>query len=431
MSLRLGCGRRTGSVLPALAVLLAASLVFGVPLAAQDAGSGADDAGSDPLDGLFDNPPAEDAEAEDAESEDDAAGHDDGEGQASTGGDEGSESLRELFETSDTVDVEGSVGATAGFGAGWTEYPTADDPWEGFATSLNLSTRAGFTFDARPDPALRVYGSLFTEIDPEEDLYSWSAIQIEELFFDYIWNDTVFTRTGTFGMRWGQARIFTPGDFVEDSDEGLAVRASVPILLDGITAVTMAREEYFESEDLPGYRAVAYASKLDWVVGPVLSSLGGRWRGPEGAKGLFSTKTVLFSTDLLSDLVVYYDEEEDLAWGVVAGFYREIRDIQLYGEYYYDGRTEGGEDHNVGLTAGVRSILGSKWGIGLQWEHTFLDDSGRLVSGISWSPLEFITARLGVPWFYGEDGSRYVEDNDDPQGRRLAVGLELVLQAAF
>jgi hypothetical protein len=415
--------------------LLVLVLLAGGGVAFADSGAeGEGNAASDPLDGLFEEPPEGEQEQEEQQEEEQQEEADDG---------SASDSLRSLFETSDTVDIEGSVGATAGVGAGWTEYPTVTGVWDDYTVSLNLSTRTGLTFDARPDPTLRVFGSLFTEIDPPEDLYTWSGIQVDELFFDYVWADSVFTRIGTFRKRWGQARIFTPGNLAGDFGDGddetndgsgadeLSVRASLPTVLDGITVLTMAREEYFEDEALPGYRAVAYAGRLDWVVGPALFSVGGRWRAPEGAAGLFSTKTVVLGTDLLGDLVFYYDENEDTAVAVVTGFYREIRDIRLYGEYYFDGRTEGGDDHNVGLVAAIPRILGSPWGIGLNWEHTFVDDSGRLVSGISWSPLQFISARLGVPWVYGADGSRYVEDNEDPQDRRLAIGLELVLEATF
>ncbi len=338
--------------------------------------------------------------------------------------------LLSRFDDPDDIVVRGRVTATGGLGIGWKDYPDVSDLESGFRVSPEFNSKFQLSFDARPHSVLRLYGALSTEIDPEDRQYQFSDVQIDELFLDYTLRDTIFVRAGQHKMKWGQGRIFTPGNLLEDSEDGAAIRVSFSTLLDGVSLVTLAQEQFFPTDETQSWRHLAYAGQANLVVGPVLFTAGGRFQRDEGLRTLASAKTVIGRTDLFTDVVVgYEDEEYDLQ--TVSGFYREWNDLHLYGEHTYDGSGDRDNDHSLGLALARRRIFGTQFHLGAVWEHAFVDNSGTVVPGISWTPWRFVTARLGFPVVYGAEDSRYVLDNEDPYERRVAAIFQLQLSASF
>ena len=369
----------------------------------------------DLFNGLFDT--AEDIEAPDPDADPDPTPAPD---------------LLSRFEDPDTVRLRSTITATGGVGYGWTRWPDPQAPWRNQRATAEFTSGFRFTFDARPDPVLRVFGSLSTEIDPAERKYAWTPVKIDELFFDYTLQDFIFVRAGQHKMKWGQGRIFTPGNLMDESEKGLAVRVNMPTVLDGVSLVTLGRKEFFVDEAAQSPRYLAYAGQANVVVGPVLFTAGARYQDAESLRTLGSVKTVIRATDLFTDVVVSYDHRtDDVAVQTVSGFYREWGDWRFYGEHSFDGSSGRDHDHSAGLAFARRRIFGTRFNFATLWEHAFVDHSGTVVPGITWSPWRLITARLGLPVTYGADTSRYVQDNEDPANRRLAAIFQLQLSASF
>ena len=386
----------------------------------SDAPNGADEIDDlfddDLFNGLFDT--AEDIEAPDPDADPNTA--------------QPAPDLLSRFEDPDTVRLRSTITATGGVGYGWTRWPEPEAPWRHQRATAEFTSGFRFTFDARPDPVLRVFGSLSTEIDPAERKYQWTTVKIDELFFDYTLQDFIFVRAGQHKMKWGQGRIFTPGNLMDGSEKGLAVRVNMPTVLDGVSLVTLGRKEFFVDEAAQSPRYLAYAGQANLVAGPVLFTAGARYQDAESLRTLGSVKTVVWATDLFTDVVVSYDHRtEDVAVQTVSGFYREWGDWRFYGEHSFDGTSGRDHDHSAGLALARRRIFGTRLNFATLWEHAFVDHSGTVVPGISWSPWRLVTARLGLPVTYGADNSRYVQDNEDPANRRLAAIFQLQLSASF
>lgn len=331
------------------------------------------------------------------------------------------------FVTDDKISFSGYFIAEGGVGAGWTSWPVLSDPAAGFDGTVGLTATANLYFDARPDPDFRFYGYVTTSMNPLAGAATWSGFSIGELFIDYTWLGDVFIRMGKHDIAWGQARLFEGvTDIMADAVSGFSLRASLPTLLDGVSVIGMINRA-----DVTSYRQVCYAAKVDEVLFGTMLSLGARYQLDEGLNALVSVKRVLWGVDLLADAVLHYDDEAFYP-RVLAGFFREWPDVKLYGEYYYDGSTEGGLDHTAGLACGFNNIVGSPLDLGLQWIHAFLDGSGSATAGITWKPWKYITATIAVPVAYGPDGSRYVTTlNDDIADRRLALVFGLEMEVSF
>ena len=156
----------------------------------------------------------------------------------------------------------------------------------------------------------RLYGKIYTEIDPTGSSESWTDPEFEELFGDYNWLDKAYFRIGKHRVKWGQGRIFTPGDLVEESEDGVTVRATLPTVLDGVSFVSFYDDSFKENEENLNGQDLAYGMIADKTFGSINLSSGLRIRKGEKLKTLNSFKTVLFGTDLFSDLVLHIDEND-------------------------------------------------------------------------------------------------------------------------
>ena len=362
------------------------------------------------LDDLFDDPFLEDTVVE----EDEEVDH------------------RSQFETSDKILLRGSFSATGAAEAGWRDFPWRSGITEDFGLAPGAKARARISFDARPSSVLTIAGNIFTEIDPGDRKNDWTDPAVGELYADYNWLDTAFIRAGKFGMRWGQGRLFSPGNLMDGSRDGTAFRASFPTLLDGVSIVALANDDFAGEDGRLSGKDLAGAGIADKVIGGVQLTAAARYQREEGLKALGSFKTVLWRIDLFSDFVFHDNDRDGRDFEVLAGFFREWEDFLLYGEYYYDNRTEGNMDHKIGLAAGYKDIFGSPFDFGIEWKHAFYDNSGRILPGIAWSPWRHIKAMAGVPVYYGGDKSRFVDEEDVFSGkRRLSLAFALELSTSF
>ena len=107
---------------------------------------------------------------------------------------------RNQFEESKKIVVSGDFVIRAGGGFGWT-----DEPFDGYPEKVaGAYSKATISFDARPDPTIRIFGKLKTEMDSDNGSDVWSKLDFDELYCDYNWLDKSFFRLGKFYMTWGQ-----------------------------------------------------------------------------------------------------------------------------------------------------------------------------------------------------------------------------------
>lgn len=334
---------------------------------------------------------------------------------------------RSQFEKSDKFIVKGNFLMRGGLGVGW-ENKIGEEDLQNF---LGAYSKATLSFDARPDSYIRIFGRFKTEIDQDTESDSWSLLSADELFCDYNLLDKIFFRVGKYYMTWGQGRLFTPGNFTDDCDEGTSVRMTFPNFLDGVTAVGIYdRKNYNRDEKRIMKEDLILAALADKTFGRVNFSAGMRYREGEGGKILGSLKTVLFGTDFFSDNILNY-RDGDYSYEALAGFFREWERSKVYGEYYYDGSVKGDEDHCLGIAAVFKDIFGSPVDLGLKWLHSVYSESGQFISGLTISPWKHVDIRLAVPWEYGNKMLDEDFYDEFPIKSKLAFVLLVELSSGF
>ena len=148
---------------------------------------------------------------------------------------------RNQFEESKKIVVNGDFVIRAGGGFGWIEKPFDGKPEE----LAGAYGKASISFDARPDPTIRIFGRLKTEMDSDSGGDNWTMLTFDELYCDYNWLDKSFLRLGKFYMTWGQGRLFRPANFMENAEDGTSFRITMPNVLDGVSLVAHYKKRSF------------------------------------------------------------------------------------------------------------------------------------------------------------------------------------------
>lgn len=336
------------------------------------------------------------------------------------------------FTEESSLDFSGKLSFSGGLGVGWAQW----EDLAGGAGTLIAAPAANATLqttlDWRPNPAARFYGRLVSVSTPaySSDAYPYSYLDLSdsEAFADLSFRDLAYLRLGKQRISWGQGRLFTPGNLMADSVDSLSARVSIPTVLEGLSLVTVAQDYFL---DPLGYNPglVAAGAWADAVLGPLALGGGLRYGRREGFSAAGSAKTVAFGTDFLADLV-YTDLDGYRTISGLAGFFREWGRFQLYGEYYLGWDGTAFTVQRLGLAGRLKSVARGL-DLGLKWHQDFLDGSGDLALGATWSLQKDLRAIFALPLVYGEDGSYYVIENGDPKDRRLVFALLLELGIPF
>ena len=360
---------------------------------------------------------------------------------------------RDQLEKSEKIIVKGDFVIRAGGGWGWV-----DKPFKGYPEGLGGAySKAYISFDARPDPTIRIFGKLKTEMDSDNGSDVWSMLAFDELYCDYNWLDKSFFRLGKFYMTWGQGRLFQPANFMKDSEKGTSLRMTMPNVLDGVSLVTHYKKRTLGSYNDKRLREgdISYAGHVDKTFGPVNLSAAMLYNELDGERYSGSFKTVLFHTDLFADFVLNHfkytnkkyskemDNPDDLDYPVgytkefLCGFYREWGQnpvwskAKLYGEYYYDNRLRWDPSHNFGLATNINNLFGSPIGMSFKWLHSVTDDAGQFIGGFSISPWKHVSIRLAIPWQYGNKELDEDFYEEFPIKSKLAFTLFVELSSGF
>ena len=334
---------------------------------------------------------------------------------------------RNQFEESKKIVVSGDFVIRAGGGFGWT-----DEPFDGKPEMLaGAYSKATISFDARPDPTIRIFGKLKTEMDSDNGSDVWSKLDFDELYCDYNWLDKSFFRLGKFYMTWGQGRLFRPANFMEDAEDGTSFRVTMPNILDGVSLVSLYKKRVFSDDKKLHKGDLSFAGHADKTFGPINLSVAMLYNELDGQRYSGSFKTVILHTDLFADYVLNRSDEGDITHEALGGFYKEWTDIKLYGEYYYDGRIEDEIDHCVGLATDFKHLFGTPISMGFKWLHSVTDEAGQFIGGFSISPWKHVNIRLAIPWQYGDKELDKDFYEEFPINSKLAFTLFVELSAGF
>jgi len=348
---------------------------------------------------------------------------------------------REQFEIADKVKFSGTFSATGVVAAGWSNWNFINDISDGFDASAGLKSSLKLSFDARPTSEFRVFGSVSTAFNPYESLQdagtslddlvaAWTSPTVNTIYCDYTLRDVLFSRLGKFSFKWGQGRFYTPGNLMSGSeDSSFNFRFSLPSLA-GLSFVLLTNNSTH-------YKDFTYACKIDFVFGETLISPGISYNDTDAFKTVLSFKQVILKTDLLIDFVTAFTYQGLESLHVVTGFYHEWDKVKFYGEYHYSAQISSfttnsyTHNHESSLALGWSKPFGTPFNLGLQWVQYYNDGSGKVTLGLNQKIFPYMDMEIGLPIIYGKDGSKAVASNNDPSGRRIALGLALKLKGSF
>ena len=334
---------------------------------------------------------------------------------------------RNQFEENKKIIVKGDFVVRAGGGFGWTEKP-----FDGYPEKLaGAYSKATISFDARPDPTIRVFGRLKTEMNSDNGSDVWSKLDFDELYCDYNWLDKSFFRLGKFYMTWGQGRLFRPANFMEDAEDGTAFRMTMPNVLDGVSFVSLYKKRVVSDDKRLHKGDLSFAGHADKTFGPINLSFAMLYNDLDGERYSGSFKTVILHTDLFADYVLNRSDEGDITHEALAGFYKEWTNVKFYGEYYYDGRIKNDIDHCIGLATDFDNLFGSPVGMGFKWLHSVTNEAGQFIGGFSISPWKHVKIRMAIPWQYGDKELDKDFYEEFPINSKLAFTLFVELSAGF
>ncbi len=358
----------------------------------------------------------------------------------------------ERFTTQSGIRWTGSFEAYAGFLAGWADPAFSASPVAGMGSSLS--------FDARPAPYFRVWGTLSVSYAGSLGSGDYSQLPVpsfSELFCDYSVADVLFLRIGKQVVNWGASRFFaidnlparvpTAAHLIPDegfdNSAGIGLKVGVPIGVHNITALMQVKESYLQDPSRPRPGEVGYGLSGEVLLGNSELSVGGYYQQYLRPRALIMAKTSFFGIDAQAEAIVAYTKGPGVAVSWVGNLFWEQQDVRfrvaaeyIYNaeshQHYIDDSQQGyPTGHAVACLAGFREIFGTKIDVGVQWEHAFLDNSGIVIPAVVFKPWEHVSFTLGFPVLYGPASGEIVTIDPDPEERRTSLGLRISISGSF
>jgi len=342
-----------------------------------------------------------------------------------------SSDLTTAFTNAPKLQFSGSFSATGGLGIGYTQWPDFAEPLKYYDGSAGATATTTLIMKAQPSSNLSIYGDISTTLDTTSSppTYSWSDFKIGSLYFDYYGIPNISIRGGQYATTWGHGRIFSAANLMSDSSSSVSLRLSLPLVLQGLSLFALVNNNYFTTA-APTVYEYAYAGIVDHIIGPLRLTGAVRYQKKEGVRTLFSLQGTILGVDVFADTVIrYVDTFQQPIF--VGGFFKEYSNTRLYGEYQYDGTQLDELDHSIGLVLMQKRLLHQPLDGGVKWEHTFFDNSGQFIPGITWSGLPHFTLQVALPITYGPENSRYVTKNEDPGNRKILLAIAVKIEGKF
>jgi hypothetical protein len=397
----------------------------------------------------------------------------------------------------------------------WAGTTTFDSPER---YGLDPSLDSTLFFDARPEEDFRVYGSVKTSwpfaakvkastSTPATSPSSFNVprLSVFELFTDISIGDRFFVRAGKSTVKWGVGYFWSPADVInleaidvfnaEAQREGpLNIRLHYPLpsSQNNFYLYTILDEDALGTDGLVGFEDTAVAAKLEFLVGSYELGIGGYYKystaergmltltGPLGDVDLFgeamlsrgSAKSFVESIAPLSGAITEVDgdtvRERFYASGSAGFMYSDgNRNLNLLGQYYYNGEGYASGDREDLVTAGTlalalnyadpakvasigQALAGLIYGSGLHYAAASIskgelfgnedlsasviaianlsDLSGIIRPSLSWKLADNITMNLSPTFVFGPEDGEYAFM---AQGDAISLSLGITASGAF
>lgn len=311
------------------------------------------------------------------------------------------------------------LSASGGGLVGLREWDLSDG-WDSLSADAVLQISPRLAVDLRPEPWLRFYLEVSTNIDTAEA--DFTTPSVDEAFIDYTIDGNAALRIGKQRLGWGQSisqlGAPNPGNLVDGVGDGVSVKLFLPLLGNGVTALV-----YADEPDPANFR---YAVALE-TSGDFLSfGLAARYGWEQGLAAATYLKAAAEGIDLALEL----RGDFDLAAGYqraqgILGFFTEIPDagVQLLGQYSLDLNADLEATHLTAVGLRLTKLLSKGWTPLLRWRQSINDGSGEVILALEGPFLPSTRARIGVPVAWGPTGSYYRVNGEDPDNRVISVGL--------
>lgn len=313
------------------------------------------------------------------------------------------------------------------------------------ATDASVQTLYGVAaatvgLDIRPDKALRILGSLVTNLPDTTDSSStkakFSMPAISELFVDYVVGDWAVFRVGQFALTWGQARLVTNvGNLVSTVYTGESAKVALPVG-SGTLNLLASGQGTLDANKVPA--TLLAGGNFDQTFGPFTLGVAAIHQKTGVLQTSASVRTAWGGADWYVEGVATFNPDwSPYEADAVAGFLWQggIPTVTVGGEYLLKKVKDSVSNDQHTTALGLTYDGKQAWGITpkVQWFHAWDDGSGEVLPVLVSAPasLPDVTLTLGVPVVYGNPGTRYVVANDDPAQRRWALGLKVAVDYSF
>lgn len=351
------------------------------------------------------------------------------------GDEETSPSLIDELMSAQGPKITGGIKMRGGLSAG---YKTLD-----FENSIDALDTEGVAeivahvdFDIRVSPNFRFFSKLYTELD--ESNLEYTGVQVDQLYIDYTWAETLQLRMGTFPLTWGKGFLLkNPGNFVYDVSESIAVKSVFPVLGNSFTTLiysnnTLLKNDYFQK--------AAYGFFYEFPIGDLTAGVSGHHgNGSPGKIDVFM-KTNAFGWDLALEniasihLLESSNDFDRIDYTFLANAFYDSKDTGLTIIIETVGDLNFVDDvfdiyGGLGITFNTFRFFGMKPGI--RALHNFTDNSGQLVFGMKGGIAERLSLEIAVPVTYGDEGTYYQINNIDPFDRDISLSVLLNFNTTF
>lgn len=365
--------------------------------------------------------------------------------------------LLNLVTTQQGIQFSLSYDAFAGYGVGWASYPTLGD----FGSSMERSPIFGISsnlgFDARPDSSFRIHGSMYWDFPAYATPFNYTNVStpaIWEMFADYTFLNTVFFRIGKQIINWGASRFFPIDDLPDlvptsfqqfspvsfDNTAGIGVKIGVPIGIDSLSLIAQIKNGYIANPAVPSVKEIGLGAMDDLQLGKTELSLGGYYQKYLTPTALAIFRRTIFGVDTRAEALFAQTPTGGVAISYLANIFWQSAspaNFNIEAEYMhnagpalaYINDSEPGfpTGDALAVLAGFKNIFGWPVNIGVKWEHSFLDNSGLITPGVSYTPFSHISFTLAAPVYYGPSDGEMMLLNPDPLKRAASIGVKVDL----
>lgn len=358
--------------------------------------------------------------------------------------------------------IDTSYSVVCGYLPGWSEAPWHFESYkdgDDYLTNLiGAKMSASLGLDIQPSRYLRVRQSFSFAIPAP-------ALTIKEFFFDYNFKDRFFLKTGKYDIVWGISPNFPfanllaripPG--MENPGDPYLAKLNIPVGIGGFEFILLTRAGYIDKEN-PRIENFGSGLKYNLALRSFDLDIGFFYFELMPLRSFLSIKTTLFkNVEVYADSMIniFFDKQSEqwddfgfsASLGFVSTFFRDK--FRLNGELYYDGEGDAAtlrrnnllsdDPESFRLFSGFNAALNMSFKPGgIARMHIFFGllyafekNTGQLVPGITFDPVEHIELYIAVPMVVGvRDQNSYYYHNADQNNRPFSVVLAVKIKGTY